>query len=309
MAVQEISKYLNEVLSPQLTRYGVSTQFLADVCQVVEMQMLSALRRWQDVAFRKTLLFIASEEGPFYEPAGKVEVKCFVVMTLRNSPFESLQSDDYAKCGLSVPLTNNQIKAVTSTAIRYFNTLDFAYLSREVQAEHDHPDLYGELSNRYPIAWNALASLAASSSKVVSFPKIDRTEASCLLEGIDAAVCSDPKETAVIFDGYSSEIDPALAEQLTYIISDSGALMVGCFKMLTRNIEKLLRVMEFLLTHGSSLVTSNYYIENGYAERRTIILRAAHTPQEVKRQSCMIKGLGPKHRQALKAASSSSDET
>jgi len=47
------------------------------------------------------------------------------------------------------------------------------------------------------------------------------------------------------------------------------------FKALTRNIEKLLLVMEYLLQHDVPFVTSNYFITNGYIERRAKLLKAA----------------------------------
>lgn len=108
---------------PQLTGFGASGQFIEHVCWTVEKQMLSALYHWTDIPFRKALLLLASEEGTFYEPGGKTEVKCFVVLTLRNSPFETMQSESYQETGLSKSLSDAQIKVVTSAAIVYFKRL------------------------------------------------------------------------------------------------------------------------------------------------------------------------------------------
>jgi hypothetical protein len=306
MSVRAVSEYLNNVLSPQLTGYGVSPQFVERIFDVVETQMCSTLLHWRDVAFRKALLLIASEEGTFYEPAAKADVKCFVVVTLRNSPFESLQSDSHEACGLAEALSDGRIKAVTSAAITYFNRLDFDALSREAQLSGGFADIYGELSKRAPVAWNALTSIAASSSKRVVFAKLEVSEPyrlDCARQSVDESIT----EHKAFLDGYSSEIDPLLAQRLSAADSGRCDLYIDCFKMLTRNVEKLLSVMEYLLTRGSAVVTINYYIENGYAERRTKIIRAASSRdngKEADKHALLTAGLGVAHARAIKAAQS-----
>ena len=90
----------------------------------------SLLRNWDDVAFRKTVLLLGSEEGPFYEPAGKYDTKCFVVVAIRNSPIETIQSESYQRAGLSSAISSRDVRAITGSAIRYFNNKDFAKLCK-----------------------------------------------------------------------------------------------------------------------------------------------------------------------------------
>lgn len=81
-------------------------------------------------------MLLGSEEGPFYEPAGKADVKCFIVVTLRNSPIETIQSDNYVSAGMQNSLSSQDVKEITSGAIRFFNPLDFppcAYRRRTVR--------------------------------------------------------------------------------------------------------------------------------------------------------------------------------
>ena len=47
--------------------------------------------------------------------------------------------------------------------------------------------------------------------------------------------------------------------------------------MLTRNIEKLLRVIEFILTHNAMYITGNYLMTKNYVARRKNLIRASHT--------------------------------
>lgn len=303
MPVLEINNYLQKVLNPMLIEFGVSEKFIEYLCGVVETQMLSALLHWEDDAFRKALLFIALEEASFYGPGKRTDVKCFVVQTLRNSPFESLQSNCYAQCGLSEQITDAQIKALTSAAIKYFNSMDFLQLSIEVREETDVFDFYGQLAERYPVSWKALTYLASSVDKPVTYTRAE-VKKPLYLKDIAFILQKDTPKNEVVLDGYSTEIDPLLAQRLieTTESGSPGYLAIDCFKMLTRNIEKLLRVMEFLLTRGYALVTANCYIENGYVERRKNVLRAAsckNAMADMKRHFSMTKGLGPKFKRAL----------
>lgn len=313
MPVQAIENYLQKELSPKLTEFGVSEKYMEYLCGVVETQMLSALLHWEDISFRKALLLIALEEGSFYKPSGIKDIKCFVVLTLRNSPFESLQSENYCECGLSKPLSDTQIKTVTSAAIRYFNGMDFGRLSYEVQNEPNVFDIYGQLAERCPVTWKALVNLASSPAKTVVYTRAE-IEKPFYLKGAGGSVHKGATMCEAIFDGYSAEIDPGLAQQLAQVTQDeggNGCLIVDCFKMLTRNIEKLLSVMEFLLTRDCAFVTTNYYIENGYVERRMNVLRAASCKNalaDMQQHFSMTKGLGQKHKRVLEMSCGRSEE-
>ena len=83
--VAKVTQYLQDVLAPTLDHFHVPAAYTRQIIDTVELQMTSFLRHWDDLAFRRTLLLLGLEEGPFYEPAGKADVKCFIVVTLRNS--------------------------------------------------------------------------------------------------------------------------------------------------------------------------------------------------------------------------------
>lgn len=268
--------------------------------------MTSLLRNWDDVAFRKSILLLGSEEGPFYEPAGKHETKCFVVVTIRNSPIETLQSDSYLKAGLSYQITNADIKAITGEAIRFFNTLDFDTLCQEAK-KSPKSDLYRDLSLKYPIAFNALQQCANTSAKVFEYEKaaVNTPYEFFECEEKFSDMKSNNEENAALieslFDGYSPEIDAPLMKILQERFSaPNGTFITGAFKMVSRNPEKLMRVLEYLLTHGGAFVSCNYYLENGHVERRIKPLKAPHTTLEVICNISQLKGLGLKHTEALK---------
>lgn len=134
--VAKVTHYLQEVLAPTLDHFRVPATYASQIIDTVELQMILFLRHWDDLAFRRTLLLLGSEEGPFYEPAGKADVKCFIVVTLRNSPIKTIQSDNYACAGMQNSLSSQDVKEITSGAIRFFNPLDFppcAYRRRTVR--------------------------------------------------------------------------------------------------------------------------------------------------------------------------------
>lgn len=82
-------------------------------------------------------------------------------------------------------------------------------------------------------------------------------------------------------------------EELDLFFTDS-------FKLVTRNFEKLLKTMEFVLQRNKIFITCNYMISNGYVAKRLGLLRATHvgldTPHKIKN----IKGLSKQYADVLK---------
>ena len=279
-----VSHYLNSILAPRLRGYGVSEHFLLRTIGIIHTQMTSLLRHWDDRVFKNTVLLLGLEEGSFYEPRAKIDIRCFVVVAIRNSPIETIQSDAYGEAGLSKSLPSKDVKEITSEAIRYFSKQDFAEMCRQAKLSA-RQDLYQELANEYPVAWAALKHLAATNSKTVDYPKITAT--------------SGEMKTG-IYDGYSPEIEPPLMAFLKMLSADSnGALIVDSLKSVTRNITKLLSILEFLLTRDLIFASTNYYMENGHVERRMKPLRAGHSTNDMLRNVSNTSGLGYKHKAAL----------
>lgn len=303
-----MSDYLQTVLLPFLARRGVSASFMDDTAQVIEQQGVSLLRNWDDLSFRKTLLLLGSEEGPFYEPAGKTDVKCFVVVAIRNSPLETVQSENYREAGLADSLSSDDVKAITGNAIRYFNSLDFSVLCQKAKA-CDLPDLYRDVAAKYPVAWAALRALGGASAKVIDYPAVPVIGLYQFPQHLLPTASSSADEARAgrmgvsYYDGYTPAIDAVLLERLQKIAgSPNGAFLVDAFKTASRNFEKLLQIIEYVLTRGPAFVTSNYYLENGHVERRLRPLRAGHTIEEMQYHFTQTAGLGIKHSTALKRA-------
>lgn len=266
--VAKVTQYLQDVLAPTLDHFHVPAAYARQIIDTVELQMISFLRHWDDLAFRRTLLLLGSEEGPFYEPAGKVDVKCFVVVTLRNSPIETIQSDNYASTGMQSSLSSQDVKTITSGAIRFFNPLDFSSMCLQAK-KCSGCDYYQEIVERHPVAWAALRALGTTSAKIIDYPKVQYNNPFSIEACNEIQInCEDEsqkkrltKET--IFDGYSAMWDPQLLKLLRKLSSSSAnVFVVESLKSATRNFEKLMDILEFLLTHDLKFVSTNFYIEN-----------------------------------------------
>lgn len=84
--------------------------------------------------------------------------------------------------------------------------------------------------------------------------------------------------------------------ELSYLYFDS-------FKMLTRNIEKLLFVINFVLANEGVFATANYFISNGYIERRVEYLRPtssdADTFSLARKRELLAGDIGKAHKNLL----------
>lgn len=303
--IAKVTQYLQDVLAPTLDRFHVPAAYVRQITDTVELQMTSFLRHWDDLAVRRTLLLLGSEEGPFYEPAGKADVKCFLVVTLRNSPIETIQSDNYASAGMQAGLSSQDVKTITSGAIRFFNPLDFSSMCLQAK-KCSGCDYYQEIAERHPVAWAALRALGTTSAKTVDYPKVQYhtpfSIEACNEIPINCADDSQQKRSAktAVFDGYSAMWDPQLLAVLQSLSSSPGNIFaVDSLKSATRNFEKLMDILEFLLTHDLKFASSNFYIENGHVERRIKLLRAGHTSKEIEENLSQTAGLGYRHAAAL----------
>ena len=123
------------------------------------------------------------------------------------------------------------------------------------------------------------------------------------MDGIDdgAEGTAEPGKLVVgVYDGYSPEIEPPLVEYLKMLSADpNGVLIVDSFKSVTRNVTKLMGILEFLLTRNLLFVSTNYYLENGHVERRMKLLRAGHSTSDVKRNIANTASLAYRHKLIL----------
>ena len=92
--------------------------------------MISIIFHWNEIDFRKAILITGLEEAEFYEPDAEIDIKCFVVVTIRNSYLEQIFCDDCHTFGMSKPLNEENVKIITGKAIEYFRSINFSELAR-----------------------------------------------------------------------------------------------------------------------------------------------------------------------------------
>lgn len=263
--------------------------------------MDSLLRHWDDRNFRNAVLLFGVDEGSFYEPPAKIDIKCFVVVTIRNSPIETIQSDSYVDSGLSTLLTGKEVKEITSEAIKYFSKQNFDDMCKLAKSSQ-RQDLYLKIATEHPVSWAALQQLSSLNGKSKDYEKLLVSQPYHIEEIYSSCenTITSGAFIGAVSDGYSPEIEAPLKEFLNSISTEEGSTLVAdSFKSITRNINKLFDIMEFLLTRGHSIASTNFYIENGHVERRIKPLRAGHTTNDYLKNISKTSGLGYKHKSAL----------
>jgi len=181
------------------------------------------------------------------------------------------------------------IQEITTAAIEYFRTVDFPVLAKEIGTLEN--DLYGSLADKYMLAWDALEQLGKSSSMIIKYATyvMDEDYAPTLdnLEKEQAGYTNKFKKadsttaTEELADGYALSINPGLMDNIENAFANKVPVIFDSFKGVSRNIEKLLTVMEYILGRKNFIVTTNYLISNGNIERRAKLLKPCHNMDEM----------------------------
>src|SRR6266571_2492650 len=278
-----IDVYLDTILTLQLEHMGVQPfpGAIEAVVTDIRRRLQSVLSRWQDMPTRKTLLLLGREEGAFYEPrSASLEIRAFVVVTVRNSLLEDLGIPGASLIPADVPdaekpMQEADVQPITEAAIRYWQTVDLQGLHVLPPAAEDDP--FGHLRKDAPRAWYVLSSLANARGRTVSFAPCQAPRPSLP----KATVEHDPEERSVVLSGITPEFDTLMVSslrairngRLKYLYSDS-------WKWLTRHPGKLYRALDFALAQGGTVVTQNYLLTARMACARRGFARPAHTMDE-----------------------------
>jgi hypothetical protein len=304
-AVDQFLKHLRQLLK----KLGFPNALCDKILANIHAQMLSYLSHWNDDVFRAGLTLIGTEEAAFYKP--QTPINPFVVVTVRNSMIENLHSLDYEKYGVKTRLFDESMPYITQIAIGAFRNADMSALSKEVGSPEQ--DYYGDVAQQHPMAWKALCELGSTDDLTVNYeivtdPKLDIQYLSANTNVLEQDTPIDSQLKHSVVDGVSPVIeDEMLTRLLATAKSELHYMIFDCFKMVSRNFWKLLHVMEYLLSNDKAFITTNYYFENGFAQRRERLLRPAHGIKQAVENMKAIAGTRGKHREALKAAKAQMD--
>jgi hypothetical protein len=225
--------------------------------------MHSLIYHWNDKEFRKGVLITGHEEAMFYRPllVGDDDTRAFVVVTVRNSRYEDLAS------GKEI-LKTRHTKKVTGSAVKFFDKVDFESLCGGLSQTPEN-DFYGVVE-KYPAAWKALRALGTDINEYAPVKTREyKIKGKQRVKKIGNAF-----ETRSGIDG---EISNEFFTRLCLLAEGrSAAFYSDSFKTVSRNFEKLLKVMEFVLSRNKTFLTANYVITNGRLKKRRPLMRPAH---------------------------------
>jgi hypothetical protein len=300
-----IERYAQAILTPWLHSKKLPALAIASMANDVRARLHSALSGWSE-ANRATLLMPAREEATFYEPrSASLDVRALVVLCIRDSKIEDWFSTG---SGLAEPLHDAAVRELTAAAIAYFSKQPAAaFAALAVSPDLEFGNVFGRLPDKYPAAWRALEMLVSLSTSVrgIQFKPVVPRRPSLdwpASQGVDERLVS----YLVTLSGMAPFIDSGMAVVLQQL--EQGHLSFffsNNFKMITRNLDKLLSIIEFVLACGKPLVTLNYYLSNGLVLQRDRLCRPAHTRRESENQLLdrrVLQGVEMQHQVALRSA-------
>lgn len=288
-----IIPYLDQILETQLKQYKIRYRFIEQIKEDVYNRICSMASRYQTDDLYQLLRFTVLEEAQFYRPRVDIEIRALTVAAIRNSKLEIAASVSCNTFKMPEPLTDEQIKNITQEALRYFGQFSIEEIAMECR-NSQYTDVFGQGKEKYPLAVDALKKLALMEGTSDKIPKYGTSVKEPDFELFDST------NKLVICDGYTLAFDDQLIEALGLVLSGKlDCFYVDSFKMLSRNFEKILHVLEILLEKNKIFATSNYYISNGYIEKREKLLRAAHSKKDIFDNAIHAEGAPPKLREIL----------
>ena len=235
---------------------------LTDVCHVDEELAVQVgkdiLARAESYAAlddtaRNVLISPFAEEVAGYEPAGSsLDLKGAVSVVVRSSLLEEAHSHGPVEAG----------------GIQGITTMAAAPLSHFLAARRRFPvtvkdNLFAGLADAYPRAWSCLGSVALAYGagggrwpyrvRAAPVPELPLVE-------VDAPEAED-RENAVVLSGIDTRFDQLFVQRMREAAEDGETVwLTASLSRISRNLDKLLRAMEYLLAHDVPILTANYLL-------------------------------------------------
>jgi hypothetical protein len=275
---------------------GVHESVVNLVCCDIGSRLASLFTHWQDKNYKETMLFPVIEEAFHYYPqeAG-LEVKALVVLCVRNSLLEDLQSDYPYHPKIKKLLSDKHIPLITSEAIQYWNKVNF----NDLVIDQVNEDMFGEIPNKYPTSWSIFLLFSQMQELELDFEPFTYPPS---LINSSSRIYPERDNKVTVLSGIDPAIDSNLLNFLIAIQQGEMKLFFSSsFKHITRNTEKLFKVLDIVLSNGGYVLTPNYFFTNGYVSRRRKLLRPTHMSLDIK-QFADNHGISENHREALSIA-------
>ncbi len=293
--LKKIDEYL-EKLKQDLENYGICSH--QKILENIKKQMYSVIQVWNDLEIRNGILLFSMEIAEYFKPDANLYHKAFVVTTIRNSLIESAGSDFYSNYGFERQLSDEEIKRITSFAISYFKKFSFQNACLEMK-DLTFSNIYLETAKKYNLTWEIVKKLGLLKGKEQYFEPISIEEKEKMLLYAASPIVNN-ENNYVVEDGMNLEINQTLYEMLEMAVTHKDiGFFTDSFKFLSRNFEKVLKCMQYVLERDSKFVTFNYYISNGYISKRQKLLKPAHKVQEIEQKMKNTYQITSKHKNAI----------
>jgi hypothetical protein len=183
-----------------------------------------------------------------------LKLKGAVTIVVRNSLLEEAHVEGHVNAG--------GIQAMTVAAAAPLSHLLVARRRQPLPAAANSPFL--DLQAKYPRAWACLSALAGvigtGGRQGYRLPEAARPELPAATEQVEARP-SKRDESAVVLSAIDPRFDAKLMAVLRLAVTNTGQpIFVTALSRFSRNSDKLLRIIEFLLAHQAEILTTNYLL-------------------------------------------------
>ncbi|WP_410540131.1 hypothetical protein [Streptomyces sp. KL2] len=258
-------------------------------------RMLAAL----PVAYFDVLITPFIEEVSQHRPlSAPAWLRASVVVAVRNSRLEDFHA-------LGGPLRAADIAAITEAA-----AAPLAALLEQPGPPVKDNALAG-FDVAYPRAWACLTALSdlmesdTGGERAYTLPQAQLPQLPGPEETVHAKEATSLKTVGggqvVIVSGIDPRFDQALLAMMRQVKEGAAELVpLSALSRLSRNSAKQLRVLEFLLAHGATVLTTNFLLAPDTVGVRTRPLVKPDS-YELRRNLKQLRGLGPTHTRWAKA--------
>lgn len=291
-----VEQYVHELLAPALGRLSLPDSVVTIITNDITDRFCKVLNVWDNGCDRLSLLEFSREEATHYQPAASgLEIRMLVNACLRNSLIEDIHADTASTAALSpYPKAVNEamIKTLTTEAILFFE-----------KNWHKRPSLTSagayNFSATCPITYQAICAAGKLSHGRRDYPPVATARSGQLPAATNNAAS---ERGSVVESGFDPRISNRLHQTIQWCAANKAPFLTPSFKHISRNIDKVYRVLEQLLAHDVPVLSPNYVLTNGMVLKRRGLLPPIHNCNELKRLLHNSKGLTPEHRTYLKAA-------
>jgi len=280
-----MTRFCREVVPSMLTDgCGVEAALASAIGEDVLARAVSFVAL--DVSDREVLMTPFIEEVFDHDPPeSTLTTKAAVAVVVRNSLLEEAHTNG--------PLNPGGIQAITTAATAPLSHLLAA--GRRGLVQPDGENLFASLPDRYPRAWACLGALAdtlgpggrspyrAPDGPIPSLPTPS--------ELVDTPAATSDDRVSVL-----SAIDPRFDRRLVEMLDAAAfhgvVLWLSALSRISRNLDKLLRALEFLIAHNATILTTNYMIRGSdvWVRRGSFVKSVSNDPAACLRDTAGLSG-------------------